>query len=115
MQEEKRRKGPAGRKSTRARGARYEELAAAFLEKQGYVILEKNFFCRTGEIDIIAREGDTLVFVEVKYRKDLAAGDPADRHRKVTDCPRVTVASGLKVVGVVPLVMPCSTAHSTAL
>ena len=78
MQEEKRRKGPAGRKSTRARGARYEELAAAFLEKQGYVILEKNFFCRTGEIDIIAREGDTLVFVEVKYRKDLAAGDPAE-------------------------------------
>ena len=74
MQEEKRRKGPAGRKSTRARGARHEELAAAFLEKQGYVILEKNFFCRTGEIDIIAREGDTLVFVEVKYRKDLAAG-----------------------------------------
>ena len=78
MQEEKRRKGPAGRKSTRARGARYEELAAAFLEKQGYVILEKNFFCRTGEIDIIAREGDTLVFVEVKYSKDLAAGDPAE-------------------------------------
>ena len=78
MQEEKRRKGPAGRKSTRARGARHEELAAAFLEKQGYVILEKNFFCRTGEIDIIAREGDTLVFVEGKYRKDLAAGDPAE-------------------------------------
>ena len=58
MQEEKRRKGPAGRKSTRARGARYEELAAAFLEKQGYVIL-KRIFSAGPERLTLSRERET--------------------------------------------------------
>lgn len=39
-----------------------------YLEKQGMKILERNFRCRTGEIDLIARDGTCLVFVEVKYR-----------------------------------------------
>ena len=45
----------------------------------------------------------------------LTVGDPAARYRKVTVCPRVTVASGEKVSAPVPLVMPRSTAHKTAL
>ncbi len=46
-----------------------EEKAANYLVKQGMKILEKNYRCRYGEVDIIAKEKDTLVFVEVKTRK----------------------------------------------
>ena len=53
---------------SRARGAAGEELAAAFLESKGYVIVERNFSCRFGEIDIVAREGGQIVFAEVKLR-----------------------------------------------
>ena len=49
-------------------GTVYEQKAAAYLQQQGYEILECNFRCRIGEIDIIAREGEYLCFVEVKYR-----------------------------------------------
>lgn len=54
----------------RQTGTRYEQFAVRFLEEQGYRILEKNFRCRQGEIDLIARDGEYLVFLEVKYRKD---------------------------------------------
>ena len=56
------------RASRRAVGTHYEEEAARYLEQQGYQILERNFFSRYGEIDLIAKDEDTLVFVEVKYR-----------------------------------------------
>ena len=46
------------------------------MESQGYEILERNFSCRRGEIDLIAREGGYLVFVEVKYRRTADQGDP---------------------------------------
>jgi len=49
-------------------GRRAEALAAAFLEGRGLAIVERNFRCRRGEIDIIARDGPTLVFVEVRLR-----------------------------------------------
>jgi putative endonuclease len=55
--------------STRRRfGQRGEELALKHLKKEGYKILEKNFKSPIGEIDIVAREGRTIVFVEVKAR-----------------------------------------------
>lgn len=60
--------------NTRKIGADYEEKAAAYLEKNGYRILERNFRCRTGEIDLVARDGRYLVFVEVKYRANAALG-----------------------------------------
>ena len=59
----------------RATGIRGEEEAARFLARCGYAILDKNVRTRDGEIDLVAKEGKTLVFVEVKTRKDLA-GDP---------------------------------------
>jgi len=59
-------------------GTGYEEIACAWLTGHGFVILHKNFRCRTGEIDIVARDGDTLVFVEVKYRKDSSRGYPEE-------------------------------------
>lgn len=54
--------------NTRKRGSGYEQVAADFLMKQGYEILEMNYHIRQGEIDIIARDGSCTVFVEVKYR-----------------------------------------------
>jgi len=51
-----------------ALGDRGENVAARFLRNQGYKIIVRNFRCALGEIDIIARDGDTLVFVEVKTR-----------------------------------------------
>ena len=49
-------------------GQKAEAMAARFLKKQGYKIIARNHRTRSGEIDIIARDGDTLVFVEVKAR-----------------------------------------------
>ena len=65
-------------KNKRKTGSRYEERACAFLTAQGYRILERNYHCKVGEIDLIAKEGDYLVFVEVKYRSSNRAGDPAE-------------------------------------
>ena len=59
-------------------GTEEEALAAVFLKAQGYEILEQNFRCRLGEIDIIARDGSALVFIEVKYRRNAAYGTPAE-------------------------------------
>jgi putative endonuclease len=58
----------------RSIGTRYEEKAVQYLLQQGYQILERNYRCRQGEIDLIARDGTYLVFLEVKYRHDLRAG-----------------------------------------
>lgn len=59
-------------------GALYEEKAAAYLEERGYKILERNYRCQKGEIDLIALDGDVLVFLEVKYRSTEKMGDPAE-------------------------------------
>lgn len=61
-------------KNKRKTGSHYELQVAAFLEKQGFEILEHNFRCRSGEIDLIARDGKYLVFIEVKYRSSNLAG-----------------------------------------
>lgn len=58
----------------RETGSEYESAAAAFLERKGFRLLEKNFRCRTGEIDLIMQDGDTLVFVEVKFRSSRSMG-----------------------------------------
>ena len=53
----------------RKTGTEYEELAARWLTGKGFEILEKNYRCRIGEIDLIARDGRYLVFVEVNWYK----------------------------------------------
>lgn len=55
-------------------GAIAENLAVRFLQRQGLRILERNFRCRSGEIDVIARDRDTLVFVEVRLREHSVFG-----------------------------------------
>lgn len=59
-------------------GTANERKAAAYLISKGYEILEYNFFCRTGEIDIVAKDGEYLVFVEVKYRENTRKGYPLE-------------------------------------
>lgn len=58
-------------------GSRGEEAAVVYLMRHGYEILERNFRVSTGEIDIVAVTGDTLVFAEVKTRRSDACGQPA--------------------------------------
>ena len=68
----------------RAVGAAYEAAAAAYLEKLGYRILERNFRCARGEIDLIAKHDKYLCFIEVKLRKNdtFAPGRAAVDKRK---------------------------------
>ena len=57
-------------------GKKGEEMALRFLKKNGYRIFARNYVCKMGEIDIIAKEKDTLVFIEVKTRTSTAFGPP---------------------------------------
>lgn len=64
--------------NTRKTGAEYEQIAAEYLQEKGYHILERNFRCRYGEIDLIAEQGETLVYVEIKYRGSMRCGNPLE-------------------------------------
>lgn len=59
-------------------GATYESIAAFNLKKAGYEIIEMNYRCRFGEIDIVAQHGAELIFCEVKYRKNAKYGYPEE-------------------------------------
>ena len=71
---------PQGTKTVNKRrtGEHYEQLAGSWLEQHGYSILAYNVRCRSGEVDIVAREQETLCFIEVKYRRSQSFGDPAE-------------------------------------
>jgi putative endonuclease len=60
------------------RGASAEDAAAAFLAAHGLNLLERNYRCRFGEIDLVLRDGPTLVFVEVRFRASPAFGGAAE-------------------------------------
>ena len=62
----------------RRTGGTYERIAGEWLERNGYTVLEYNVYTRQGEIDIVATQGDTLCFIEVKYRSSLRFGDPSE-------------------------------------
>lgn len=64
--------------TTRSKGDKGEKLALEFLKKRGYRIIGRNFHSRVGEIDIIALEGNTLVFIEVKTRWSKKFGSPQE-------------------------------------
>ncbi len=72
-------------------GDLHEEKAAKYLETKGYAILEKNYRCRMGEADIIAKKDGVYVFVEVKYRKYASSGYPLEavnlrKQKKISRC-----------------------------
>jgi putative endonuclease len=80
-----------------------EDVAARHLSEAGLVVLERNWRCREGEIDIVARDGDVLVLCEVKTRRSSAYGSPLEA---VTDRKaarqRVLAARWIAVRGVHP-------------
>ena len=60
------------------RGKQAEQLACRHLQQQGLQLLEANYRCRLGEVDLIMSDHDTLVFVEVKYRSHSSHGHAAE-------------------------------------
>ncbi len=73
------------RADTRTLGFDAEQLADRFLQRQGLIPVTRNFRCRLGEIDLIARDGDVIVFVEVRYRASnrfSRAGLTVDIHKQ---------------------------------
>jgi putative endonuclease len=87
--------------STRSVGLTAEGVAAAFLEERGFVILHRNVAAAGGELDLVAQDGDTLVFVEVRSRASTELGDPVEtisatkRGRIVRAARAFLVAQGL--------------------
>lgn len=64
--------------NNRALGEEKEQLAAEYLIDKGYQILERNFRCRTGEIDMIASYNHVIIFVEVKFRNNKYYGSAVE-------------------------------------
>ncbi|HEX5848251.1 MAG TPA: YraN family protein, partial [Rubrobacter sp.] len=80
-----------GRRLTnRSAGARGEDLALRYLIGRGYELVERNYRNRRGEIDLIVRKRDTIVFVEVKLRRSTGFGDPLEA---VTPRKQATIRS----------------------
>lgn len=73
-------RGPLNRSPSTPRraGSYWEKTAEAFLARRGLRLLKRNFSCRLGEIDLVMEDHDTVVFVEVKYRKSNSHGSGAD-------------------------------------
>ena len=67
-----------GSAAPRARGQQYEVLAEEYLQQHGLRCIERNFNSRGGEIDLVMQEAETLVFVEVRFRKNDNFGTPAE-------------------------------------
>jgi putative endonuclease len=78
----------------RALGRLGEDLASRRLRSLGYEILERNYRCPLGEIDLVARDGDVLVFVEIKTRKNRPLGEAKEavNRRKQGQLSRVALA-----------------------
>jgi putative endonuclease len=79
-------------------GRRAEELAAAFLKSKGFEVVERNFRAKVGEIDVIAKDGDEMVFVEVRARSGRGFGGAAAsvdgaKRRRVIRAARVWLAA----------------------
>lgn len=79
--------------NNRSVGTTYEKVAGEYLQSLGYEILEYNYRCRQGEVDIVARQGEYLVFVEVKYRRTDHMGQPLEaitftKQKKICRCAR---------------------------
>jgi putative endonuclease len=81
----------------RAQGAKQEAAACRYLEERGLTLLHRNFRCRHGEIDLVMRDDDILVFVEVRYRASERFGGAAasvDRGKQT----RLSAAAGYYLV-----------------
>jgi putative endonuclease len=91
--------------STRDQGQLGEERAVEHLRACGYSVIERNFRCRLGEIDIVARDGDALVFVEVRTRTD---------GRRGTALETVTPAKQQRIARVAEIYLSMRRQHAAA-
>ena len=71
-------RAPSRPSERRGRGDAAEDRAAAFLEAEGYTILDRNHHCRRGEVDLVAEKGEVLAFVEVRSGSGDVFGSPAE-------------------------------------
>jgi putative endonuclease len=83
--------------TSKALGSKGEDLAVQYLKKKGFKVIERNYHCSAGEIDLIAREGNTLVFVEIKARSSSDYGLPQDavdrfKQQKLIEAARTFMA-----------------------
>ncbi len=83
--------------TSKALGSKGEDLAVQYLKKKGFKVIERNYHCPAGEIDLIAREKNTLVFVEIKARSSSDFGLPQEavdrfKQRKMIEAARTYLA-----------------------
>jgi putative endonuclease len=83
-----------GRTSRAAAGAAAEELAARFLARHGLAIVARNWRRRCGEIDLVARDGEVLVFVEVRLRR---RGDYGGAGASITTAKRARIVAAARL------------------
>ena len=83
--------------NNRQKGNIGEDMAAEALEKKGYTILKRNYRVKSAEIDIIAKKDDTVVFVEVKLRKNTKSGFPSEAVNKSKQ--NKIIAAALNFIG----------------
>lgn len=88
-------------------GLTKETEAAKYLSDQGYQILSRNFRCRLGEIDIIAKNDGYLVFVEVKYRTNMEMGFPEEAITSLKQKRITNTAKYYLLVNRLPEITPC--------
>lgn len=95
----------AEREAAAASGVKAEALAAAFLQARGLGVIARNVRNRFGEIDIVCRDGDTLVFVEVRLRRSARFGGAAE---SITAAKRARLAAACEsYLATLPEMPPC--------
>ena len=93
--------------STKQDGDWGEALVAEYLSERGCRIVEREWRCRFGEIDLIAKQDDTYIFIEVKYRTGRTAGDPTSavdgkKQKKISK-----TADYYRMLHQIPMDVPC--------
>ena len=86
------------------KGLRYEDQALNYLQKRGLRLLHHNYACRCGEIDLIMREGESICFIEVKFRKSMSYGGaahsiPLTKRRKIIKTALFYIAGHRQLAG----------------
>lgn len=79
-------------------GGYKEDIATEYLIEHGYTIIDRNFSCKSGEIDIVAKDKEYLCFIEVKYRENNKYGDALEtinykKQQKLFKCANIYITS----------------------
>ena len=87
--------------NTKSIGNKGENIAAKYLAKQGYKVLQRNYNCHYGEVDIVAKDGDYIVFVEVKSRTSTAFCMPREavdwhKQQRIINCAKSWLVANKK-------------------